>query len=71
MTDMNWLGILGDAAGYCFALAFVIVIIVGYANGGKYRMSPWDPALLNEISPKGKQGDAYKIIRFLLAQRLS
>jgi len=50
---MNWLGILGDAAGYCFALAFVIVIIVGYANGGKYRMSPWDPALLNEISPKG------------------
>lgn len=53
---MKLLGILADAAGYCFLTAFIIMILVGYAHGGKYRMSPWDPALLNEITPTGKNG---------------
>jgi hypothetical protein len=52
---MIWLNLLWSAAGSCFFIGFIIIIIVGYAHGGKYRMSPVDPALLNEIMPTGKK----------------
>lgn len=52
---MNWPELLGNAAIVCFLFAFAIFIVVGWAHGGKYQMSPWDPALKNEISPFGKK----------------
>ncbi len=55
---MNLPEFLGNAAGACGLLGFFIFIAVGWAHGGKYKMSPFDPALKNEISPLG--------IKFLL-----
>jgi len=52
---MIWSNLLWSAAGFCSFIGFLIIIIVGYAHGGKYRMSPFDPALLNEITPIGKK----------------
>ena len=52
---MNVPEILGNAAGPTGLLGFIIIIGVAFAHGGKYRMSPLDPALKIEISPIGKK----------------
>ncbi len=52
---MDWVEIFGGAAIASLLLAFAIFIVVGWAHGGKYQMSPSDPALKNEISPFGKK----------------
>jgi hypothetical protein len=44
---------LGNAAGPTGLLGFFVFIAVGWAHGGKNRMSLFDPALKNEISPLG------------------
>jgi len=53
ILNLNWSDIFGKVAITCFFLSFIIFLIVGWAHGGKYNMSPWDPALKNKISPLG------------------
>jgi hypothetical protein len=50
---MDWLELFEKASIICIFSAFVICLLVGWAHGGKYNMSPFDPANYNKISPLG------------------
>ncbi len=50
---MVWTEVIGTLSIICLLLCFVILIVVGWANGGGMYMMPWDPALSNKVTTKG------------------
>ena len=52
---MSWIDIFEKIAAISFFSGFAIIIIVGWAHGGKYQMSFGNPALKNPISSTGKK----------------
>ncbi len=64
---MNWIDIFEKMAAISFLSGFALIILVGWAHGGKIQMFIGDPALKNSISSTGKTFLFFAMALILLA----
>lgn len=64
---LNLADFLEKVAIGCFFTAFSILFLVGYAHGGRQRMSIFDPALKNRISPFGKKCIYFSVFLIMIS----